>query len=114
MTKHNEKKTGHDKHRDQLSKNEWEAIIIAYAWKDHKFKKRLLEDPKSALKEIHFPVEKQQVRVIEEQENQWVFVLPSAPAESKKLSEADFSSMAGARHETGESYCYACFTHNGC
>jgi hypothetical protein len=106
MTKHHEKKTGHDKQEHQLSKREWEAKIVAHAWKDNAFKKRLLADPKSALKEIHVPVEQQQVKVIEEQESHWVFVLPPAPIESEKLSEAELSTMAGGG--TGMTVCIPC------
>jgi hypothetical protein len=115
MTKNHEKKTGHDKQGHHLSKKEWEAKIIAHAWKDHEFKKRLLADPKSALKELHVPVEKH-VKVIEEHENQWVIVLPSEPAESKKLSEVEFGSLAGGSYTqlpssdvNAASVCQVCF-----
>jgi hypothetical protein len=108
--KHDEHKSNH-KHENHNSKKEWEAKIIAHAWKDPQFKKRLLSDPKAALKELHCPCsDKQQIKVIEEQENQWILVLPKAPAEANNLSEAELSALAGAGPlipvETSQPGCY--------
>lgn len=91
------------------SRREWEAKIIAHAWKDSDFRKRLLANPKSALKEIHCPIsEKLQLKVIEEDENQWVLILPKAPVEAEKLSEAELCSFAGGNATAGTCGHHAC------
>lgn len=78
------------------SRRELESKIIAHAWKDPRFRERLLKDPKSALKELDCPVpEKLQLKVIEEQENQWLLVLPKVPVDAANLSEIELNSAAG-------------------
>lgn len=86
------------------SRRDLESKIIAHAWKDRRFREHLLADPKSALKELDCPVpEKLQIIVIEEQENQWVLVLPKAPVDVAKLSNAELNSAAGGGAYAGNS-----------
>lgn len=101
MVKRDETQVRHGKQKHEHSKKEWEAKIIAHAWKDHAFRKRLLADPKSAIKELHCPLsEKLQIKVIEKLENQWVLILPKEPAGTANLSETELSSFAGASNNT--------------
>lgn len=78
------------------------AQIIARAWKDPEFKKLLLSDPKTALRELHIPIpEGKMVRFVEEgqkfskDENIATFVLPRHPADIHKLSEKELAALAG-------------------
>ena len=49
------------------SKNELEAKIIAKAWKDPRFKEKLLKNPKAAFKEVGLDIpENIRVKVIED------------------------------------------------
>src|SRR5579872_6752575 len=84
------------------------AKIVAHAWKDPKFKEKLLKNPKAALKEMGMDIpENFEVRVIEEKENSLTFVLPRTPAEVEELSDRDLNKLAGGRNrDTVESACY--------
>jgi hypothetical protein len=77
--------------------NRWELeqIIVLKALKDPAFKKRLLGQPKEALRDF-LKDEKGidltgfdtlNVRVIEEQKEEWVLALPSLPAEMASMTE---------------------------
>jgi hypothetical protein len=57
------------------------AKIIAQAWVDEEFKKRLLDDPATVLKEngIEIP-EGMTVKVVEQKENEIQIPLPAMPA----------------------------------
>jgi len=41
--------------KEQGSRRDWEAKIIAHAWKDQNFKRELLSNPEKALKEYNGP-----------------------------------------------------------
>jgi len=86
------------------SRRDFEAKIIAHAWKDPQFKKQLLSNPRAALKEFHYNLpENYQCKVVEETENQWILVLPPSPAEAAKLSESQLLSFAaGATPDTNQ------------
>ncbi len=72
------------------------AKIIAHAWKDARFKEKLLKNPKAALKEMGIDVPANfEVRVIEEKANSMTLVLPKAPMESQELSEKELQNLAG-------------------
>jgi len=74
-----------------------QSKIIAHAWKDENFRKKLLKNPKEALKEhgIDLPA-KTEVKVFSEDENHLYFVLPKAPSEIKKLSANELEKLAAA------------------
>lgn len=81
---------------EKMTREEWESKIIVKAWKDAQFRKYLIENPKKALKEIGYTFpETAQVKVIEEQEDQWILVIPKAPANSNYLSDVELSKFAG-------------------
>ncbi len=72
------------------------AKIVAHAWKDARYKEKLLKNPKAALKEMGMDIpENLEVRVIEEKANSMTFVLPTPPAKARELSEQELQKMAG-------------------
>ena len=73
------------------------AKIVAKAWKDPRFKKLLLSNPKAALKEFGYEVpESQQLRVIEDKENSFTFVLPAPPSNQvEELPDEQLQQVAG-------------------
>ena len=75
----------------EAKKNE----IIAKAWKDPTFKKKLLSDPKAALKEcgVNLPAGVN-VKVVEESANNYTFVLPAAPSNVQSLSQQELHAVA--------------------
>ncbi len=76
--------------------------VIAKAWKDPTFKKKLLSDPKSALKECgyHIPANVN-VKVIEDTANHYTFVLPAAPSNASTLSAQELTAIAGGEQHCG-------------
>ncbi|MFC1834431.1 NHLP leader peptide family RiPP precursor [Thermodesulfobacteriota bacterium] len=60
---------------------EW-AKVIAQAWSDDDFKKRLFDDPKAVLKDfgINFP-ESLKVKLVEDPENELTIPFPAKPPE---------------------------------
>lgn len=75
---------------------EIEAKVIAKAWKDPAFKKKLLSNPKAALTEMGVALpEGVNVRCIEDTKNSMTFVLPTTPSDSAHLSETELSKIAG-------------------
>ena len=80
------------------NKQELEAMLNAKAWKDPKFKKKLLEDPKSALKELGVDVPaKLKVRIIEDDKNTVTFVLLPTPDNASKMEEDELRKVAGGK-----------------
>lgn len=96
---------------DNRSKKEWEAKIIAHAWKDPSFKKQLLSNPKAALKQFNCPCPAEcNVKIIEEHENTWTIVLPANPSEIHPLSQKEVANAAGG---TGsETTAQSCHPHS--
>jgi hypothetical protein len=75
-----------------MNKNE----IIAKAWKDPTFKRKLMNDPKSALKECGCTVpDNVNMKVIEDSENSYTFVIPHSPKNATELSEKELANVAG-------------------
>ncbi len=72
------------------------AKVIAQAWTDEEFKKRLIEDPATVLNEngIEIP-EGMAVRFVEGKENEILVPLPPRPPESAELSDEDLEKVAG-------------------
>ncbi|WP_156921495.1 NHLP leader peptide family RiPP precursor [Desulfovibrio inopinatus] len=66
------------------------ARIVAKAWADDDFKQRLLTDPAAVLTDegASFPAGAT-VRVVESQENEAIFVLPTRPADMGLPDELD-------------------------
>ena len=71
---------------------EW-GKIVAQAWSDGGFKKRLLADPAAVLKEKGFDVHDEiALKVVEDSAQMVHLILPERPAE---LSDAELSQIAG-------------------
>jgi hypothetical protein len=72
------------------------AKIIAKAWVDEEFKKRLLADAATVLVEngIEIP-EGMTVRFVEGKENEILVPLPPRPLQTMELSESDLAQVAG-------------------
>lgn len=73
-----------------------EAMINAKAWKDPKFKKKLLSDPHAALKEMGVDLKGVKVHVIEEDSHTVTFVLHHTPQNASGMSEMELRKIAGA------------------
>lgn len=80
-----------------MKKNEdMRSKIIARAWKDPAFKKRLLQDPKGALKEMGLHVDNTKIKVIEDTNNSFTFVLPPMPSNITHYSDEELARIAAA------------------
>jgi hypothetical protein len=80
----------------QESKNKKDNYkkVVTRAWKDKKFKEKLLKDPKAALKEMGVEVSGE-VQIVEQKPRAEIFVLPQPPAEMQELSDQDLEKIAG-------------------
>jgi hypothetical protein len=78
-------------------KEDVRAKIIAHAWKNEAFRKQLLTNPRAALKEFGVDVPNNvDLKVIAEEPGQTYCLLPPAPSNSGKLSEAELAKTAAA------------------
>ena len=82
------------------------AKIIAQAWVDEEFKKRLLDNPATVLKEngIEIP-EGMTVKVVERKENEIQILLPAKPA-NLPMSVEELSERMQASSLTGAALCF--------
>lgn len=72
------------------------AEVIAKAWKDPTFKQKLLSNPSEALKECGVNVPSNtKIKVIEDHAGAYTFVLPAAPSNLSKMSDAELTKIAG-------------------
>jgi hypothetical protein len=85
---------------EQQTRRDFEARIVAKAWKDDAFRQQLVSDPKGTLAR-EMGIEKLPdnitVRVIEESPTEYVLILPPHPREkgAGELSDADLAEVAG-------------------
>jgi hypothetical protein len=89
----------------KTNRQQTEAQINVRAWKDPAFKKKLSENPRDALNALgmnKIPTSIN-IRVVEEEENQWLIRLHKPPANFKKLSEAELDKAASG--EVQEATC---------
>jgi hypothetical protein len=78
------------------NKQDFEAMLNAKAWKDPKFKKKLKDNPKEALKEMGLDVSKDvQIRIVEDDKNTVTFVIRSEPQNVAKMGEEELRKIAG-------------------
>lgn len=88
------------------NKGDSEAMLNAKAWKDPKFKKKLLKDPHAAIEEMGFDIPPQvKIRIVEEDADTVIFVLHPAPR-NQPMAEEELQQIAG-----GQDYNY---TDYGC
>ncbi|GAA6615653.1 NHLP leader peptide family RiPP precursor [Scytonema sp. NUACC26] len=86
--------------QENKTRQEFEADLVAKAWKDEAFKQELLTNPKATLsKEFGTSIpDNIQVRVLEENPNTLYLVLPVKPADLEgegELSENALEAVAG-------------------
>jgi len=73
------------------------AKIIAKAWKDPAFRKKLIAKPKEALKEMGYDAPANiEVRIQEDDARHFTFVLPATPKGFQELDEAELKQLAAA------------------
>ncbi len=79
------------------------AKVIAQAWVDEEFKKRLLKDTAAVLAEngIEIP-EGMTLRFVVRQENEILVPLPPRPPQSAELSDEDLEKVAGGVHSPSQ------------
>lgn len=78
-------------------KKEKMVELIARAWKDREFKKRLLANPKSVLKEFGCNIPENVKIQFHENTNDTVhYVLPRSPARTRELSDAELERLSAA------------------
>jgi hypothetical protein len=71
--------------------------IIVRAWKDPSFRKKLLKNPRAAIKEMGFNVpENLEIHVVEDKAGSLTFVLPPSTAQTKQLSDRELELLAAA------------------
>ncbi|MFI5333697.1 MAG: NHLP leader peptide family RiPP precursor [Chlamydiales bacterium] len=74
---------------------ELEAKIIAHAWKDPRYKEKLLKNPRAAMKEMGLDIpENIHVKVVEDKPNSFTFVLPPSAPGTKEMSEHELARLA--------------------
>ncbi len=72
------------------------AKIIAKAWKDPKFKKKLMENPRAALKEMGVAMPNDiNINIIEEGQGSYTLVLPQPRIATEELSEKEIEKIVG-------------------
>ena len=75
--------------------NELRAKMIARAWKDKNFRKKLLENPKEVFKEYGVEIPGNgEMKVVSEDATHFYFVLPNSPTKASKLSELELENIA--------------------
>jgi hypothetical protein len=73
------------------------AKVIAKAWKDPAFRKKLLAKPNETLKEMGAPIpDDLKIRVQEDDAQHYTFVLPPAPTNLIDFDEAELKKIAAA------------------
>ena len=83
------------------SSNAW-GQIVAKAWADEPFKKRLLADPLAVLKEHNMDVPLGvQVKIVEDTDMVYYLRLPLKPS-MEELSEEDLEKVAGGGAKCGK------------
>src|SRR5690348_11591127 len=89
-------------------KTNWELEVNLRAWKDPKFKRKLLENPQLTLKEMGYPQEfVDKVRIIEAKPGTEPIVLYPEPQKASELSEGELRSRAaGAPTEGWNQTCH--------
>jgi hypothetical protein len=75
---------------------DFEAMVNAKVWKDPKFRKKLLEDPKGALKEMGVDIPKNiNVRIVEDDKTTVTLVILPSPEHATEMDERELRKVAG-------------------
>ena len=73
------------------------AKIIARAWKDENFRKKLLKNPKEVFKEYGFEIPANgEMKVLSEDPTHFYFVLPNTPVKHQEMSHEELERLAAA------------------
>ncbi len=77
---------------------ETEQEINIKAWKDPAFKKKLITNTNTTLKEMGLKKlpDSLKIRLIEENKNEWCIVLHTPPANAQNLSDEELRNVSGA------------------
>ncbi len=82
--------------KENMACQDFHAKVITKAWKDASFKKKLQTNPRQALEEIGMNIPANvNVKVVEDTNSSYTFVLPVSPASAKNLSEMELDAVAG-------------------
>lgn len=82
--------------RQFLRDRELEAKLIAKAWKDPEFKKSLIRDPRTTLREFGFDLPNDlRINVVEDTPTSYTLAIPCCPAGDKSLSSEELLRLAG-------------------
>ncbi len=82
-----------------MAKNEdLRGKIIAKAWKDPAFRKKLISKPKETLREMGYTsiADNMEVRIQEDDARHFTFVLPPIPTQIKELNDEQLLKIAAA------------------
>ncbi len=83
-----------------MENSRWKEVqskVIARAWKDEEFCKKLLTNPKEALKEFGIDLpENVHITAVQEEANHLYFVLPQLPVQAEQLSASELERLAAA------------------
>jgi hypothetical protein len=82
---------------DKKNRNEFEASLIAKAWRDEAFKQELISNPNAVYaRELGEQLsENLNIRIIEETSNTIYLTLPATPQVSEELSDEALDAVAG-------------------
>lgn len=77
--------------------------VIAKAWKDPAFRKKLIAKPKETLREIGIGVPANvEIRIQQDDARHFTFVLPAAPKNAQEIDEAELKRIAAAGQNAAE------------
>ncbi len=84
---------------EEKPKNREEALapVVAKAWKDEKFKKELISNPKAVINKefgVQIP-DNVNVKVVEENANNLYIILPMKPQREGELTDEQLEAVAG-------------------
>lgn len=81
---------------DLPNKKDFEAMVNAKVWKDPKFRRKLLEDPKGALKDMGIDIPHNlNIRIVEDDKTMVTFVILPAPLHATEMEEIELRKVAG-------------------
>lgn len=81
----------------QMSRQQFESLIVSRAWKDDDFRKEFVADPKGTLEKYSEQKMPDNVKIIvhEEDDTTMHLTIPQKPANLGELSDEDLAKVAG-------------------